>query len=87
MGFISKKVLETPPSATVSIADRVTEMRRQGVSVVDFSAGRTVENTPLISAQIQMEGLGKALSVCGVGDQHYPQAIMRYTGRGVLRLD
>lgn len=46
MGFISKKVLETPPSATVSIADRVTEMRCQGVSVVDFSAGRAVENTP-----------------------------------------
>jgi aspartate/methionine/tyrosine aminotransferase len=46
MGFISKKVLETPPSATVSIADRVTEMKRQGVSVIDFSAGRAVENTP-----------------------------------------
>ena len=46
MGFISKKVLETPPSATVSIADSVTEMRRQGVSVIDFSAGRAVENTP-----------------------------------------
>ena len=42
MDFISKKVLETPPSATVSIADKVTEMRRQGLSVIDFSAGRAV---------------------------------------------
>ncbi|MGD9344844.1 MAG: hypothetical protein PVH84_03215 [Candidatus Aminicenantes bacterium] len=46
MGFISKKVLEMPPSATVSIADSVTEMRRQGVDDIDFSVGRAVENTP-----------------------------------------
>ncbi|UCE42627.1 MAG: pyridoxal phosphate-dependent aminotransferase [Candidatus Aminicenantes bacterium] len=60
MGFISKKVLATPPSATVSIADRVTEMRHQGLAVIDFSAGRAVENTPedicQVAAQSMLDG-------------------------------
>lgn len=60
MGYISKKVLETPPSATVSIADRVTEMKRKGMAVIDFSAGRAVENTPAdicqAAAQSMLDG-------------------------------
>ena len=60
MDFISKKVLETPPSATVSIADRVTEMRHKGLAVFDFSAGRAVENTPAdicqAAAQSMLDG-------------------------------
>jgi hypothetical protein len=44
MGNISKKVLETPASATVLIADRVKEIRRKGLTVFDFSAGRAVES-------------------------------------------
>jgi len=60
MGFISKKVLEIPPSATVSIADRVTKMRREGLTVFDFSAGRAVENTPAnicqAAAQSMLDG-------------------------------
>ena len=34
-----------PPSSTVAIADLASRMRRQGLSVVDFSAGRAAEAT------------------------------------------
>lgn len=46
MGFILKKVLDTPPLATLEIADRVTAMKRKGLPVIDFSTGRAVDNNP-----------------------------------------
>ncbi len=43
---LSQRILETPASATVLIADTAAELRRQGVDVIDFSAGRAAEHTP-----------------------------------------
>jgi len=46
MQIPSKRIIETPPSATVLLADRVFVMQRQGIEIIDFSAGRAVEATP-----------------------------------------
>ncbi len=43
---LAQRIVETPPSATVLIADIASEMRRSGINVIDFSAGRAVESTP-----------------------------------------
>jgi len=43
---LSQRILETLASATVLIADTAAELRRQGVDVIDFSAGRASEYTP-----------------------------------------
>jgi aspartate/methionine/tyrosine aminotransferase len=43
---LAKRILETPPSATVLIADMAAKMRRQGVDIIDFSAGRAAEHSP-----------------------------------------
>jgi len=40
------RILNTVPSATVSIADAVNKLKRAGHRVLDFSAGRAVEHTP-----------------------------------------
>jgi aspartate/methionine/tyrosine aminotransferase len=42
----SQRVIDTPVSGTIGIADRVATLRRQGVQVLDFSAGRAAEHTP-----------------------------------------
>ena len=44
--LLSDRVARTPSSATVRIADLATELRRQGVRVLDFSAGRAAEPSP-----------------------------------------
>ena len=43
---LAKRVAETPPSATVAIADMTKSMRRQGIDIIDFSAGRAAEHSP-----------------------------------------
>jgi len=43
---LSKRVLENPPSATVLIADIAAGMRRKGIDIIDFSAGRAAEHSP-----------------------------------------
>lgn len=43
---LAKRVLETPPSATVLIADMAAKMRREGIDIIDFSAGRAAEHSP-----------------------------------------
>ncbi|MGH9944260.1 MAG: pyridoxal phosphate-dependent aminotransferase [Pyrinomonadaceae bacterium] len=45
-GTLSQRVRETPASATVLIADIAAGLRRQGLDVIDFSAGRASEPTP-----------------------------------------
>lgn len=42
---VAERARNIPPSATVRIADAVVEKKRQGLSVVDFSAGRASEHT------------------------------------------
>ena len=43
---IAARSREIPTSATVRIADVVSDMKRRGIDVVDFSAGRAAEHTP-----------------------------------------
>jgi len=43
---LSERVARTPSSATVRIADLASEMRRKGIQILDFSAGRAVEGSP-----------------------------------------
>jgi len=57
MSIISKKAMDTIPSATVSIADRVTQLRREGLFVIDFSAGRAVDNTPIDICQAASQSM------------------------------
>lgn len=44
--MLSNRVRSAPTSATVRIADIAADMRRRGLRVVDFSAGRAAEHTP-----------------------------------------
>lgn len=43
---LSDRVLDTPASATVAIADVAAAMNRQGIDILDFSAGRAAESSP-----------------------------------------
>jgi aspartate/methionine/tyrosine aminotransferase len=43
---LAQRVSRTPPSATIGIADLVSELRRKGTSIFDFSAGRAAEASP-----------------------------------------
>jgi len=43
---VAARILDILPSATVRIADMVASMRRQGIEIVDFSAGRASESSP-----------------------------------------
>ena len=40
------RVAQTPASATVRIADMASTMRRRGLRILDFSAGRAAESSP-----------------------------------------
>ena len=42
----SQRIDRIPESSTVAIADRAAAMRREGIDVVDFSAGRASEHSP-----------------------------------------
>jgi aspartate aminotransferase len=68
--LVSRRVLDSLPSATVAIADAASEMRRRGIDVVDFSAGRAAEPTPeyIIAA---------AVSALNAGDTHQTPAAGR----------
>ncbi len=53
----AQRVLDTPPSGTISIADHVTKLRRRGIEVLDFSAGRAAEHTPSYICRAASEAL------------------------------
>jgi aspartate/methionine/tyrosine aminotransferase len=46
MRSLSHRIQETPPSATITIADLASKMRRQGIDIIDFSAGIAAEDSP-----------------------------------------
>ena len=56
-----------PPSATVRIADVVSDMRRRGIDIVDFSAGRAAEHTPAYVIEAATRAMQK-------GDTHQTPA-------------
>jgi aspartate/methionine/tyrosine aminotransferase len=49
--------LETPESATIRIADLAATLRREGADVLDFSAGRAVEDSPRDICQAAVDAL------------------------------
>jgi len=56
-GKTSVRVGDIPESATVAIADLAARMRRDGHSVVDFSAGRAAEHSPEIVCEAAIEAM------------------------------
>ncbi len=60
---LAARTLQITPSATVGIADSVSEMRRKGIDVVDFSAGRAAEPTPAYIVRAAQEAMDR-------GDTH-----------------
>ena len=65
-----------PASATVSIADEATAMRAAGRRVLDFSAGRAFEPTPLYVSQAASKALmsGDTHQTMARGTREYRQA-------------
>ncbi len=64
---IAARSQEIPPSATVRIADVVSDMRRRGIDIVDFSAGRAAEHTPAYVIEAATRAMQK-------GDTHQTPA-------------
>jgi aspartate/methionine/tyrosine aminotransferase len=56
---VSKRITDIPSSATVGIADKAAQLRRQGADVVDFSAGRAFEKTPEYIIQTAIDALNQ----------------------------
>ena len=46
MPTLAKRILETPASAPIMMADMAAKLRREGIDVFDFSAGRAAEHSP-----------------------------------------
>jgi aspartate/methionine/tyrosine aminotransferase len=59
MKIISRQVSKIPTSATVGIADRVTQLRQKGADIVDLSAGRAFEKTPDYIIQAALKALAQ----------------------------
>ncbi len=57
MRSLSRRALENPTSATVLLADDAAALRRQGIDVIDFSAGRSAEDTPSAIGQVAARAL------------------------------
>jgi len=66
-------------SATVRLADLVSEMRRQGAEVLDFTAGRPVEPTPKYICDVAVSAMlaGDTHQTMAQGTPEYREAIAR----------
>lgn len=80
---LSTRIRDAVPSATVRIADIASEMRRRGVSVVDFSAGRAAEHTPQYVVEAAVSGMrsGDTHQTMAQGKPEYRAAIARKLAR------
>lgn len=83
MNTLSKRVLENPPSATVLIADIAAGMRRQGIDIIDFSAGRAAEHSPCYVNQEAAQALlsGDTHQTMAQGKPEYREACARKLAR------
>lgn len=83
MNTLSKRVLENPPSATVLIADIAAGMRRQGIDIIDFSAGRAAEHSPYYVNQEAAQALlsGDTHQTMAQGKPEYREACARKLAR------
>jgi len=64
---IDDRTWKISPSPTVALADIASGLRRQGIDVVDFSAGRAAEATPTVVRQAAIRALE-------AGDTHQTEA-------------
>ena len=67
MPDLARRVREAPSSATVRMADVAASLRRQGVDVLDFSAGRAAEHTPAYICEAATQAMQQ-------GDTHQTMA-------------
>ena len=76
MTLLAERLSQIPESATVSIADKVASLRRQGISVIDMSAGRAVEHTPEYICEAAVAALrsGQTHQTMSAGTLEYRQA-------------
>jgi aspartate/methionine/tyrosine aminotransferase len=76
---LAKRVLETPSSATVRIADLASELRRQDIQILDFSAGRAAEGSPGYVNRAASEALmtGDTHQTPAQGKPEYRENIVR----------
>ena len=83
MNTLSKRVIENPPSATVLIADIAAGMRRQGIDIIDFSAGRAAEHSPYYVNQVAAQALlsGDTHQTMAQGKPEYREACARKLAR------
>ena len=80
---ISRRVLETPSSSTVRIADMASAMRLQGIDILDFSAGRAAEHSPDYINRIAADALlkGDTHQTMAQGTPEYRKMIARKLAR------
>jgi len=80
---IAARSPEIPSSATVRIADVVSDMRRRRIDVVDFSAGRAAEHTPayVIEAAAQAMQRGDTHQTPAQGKPEFREACARKLAR------
>lgn len=73
------RVSQTPSSATVRIADLVSELRRNGNRILDFSAGRAAEPSPDYINQAASEALlsGDTHQTPAQGKPEYREKVAR----------
>jgi aspartate aminotransferase len=76
---IARRIAEAPTSATVRIADLAKSLKREGVDVVDFSAGRAAEGTPQYICEAASEALlsGDTHQTMAQGKPEYREACSR----------
>ena len=80
---IAQRILDAPASATVMIADMAARMKREGIDVLDFSAGRAAEHSPQYINEAASKSLlaGDTHQTMAQGKPEYRQMVARKLAR------
>ncbi len=80
---LAQRMVDTPSSATVRIADIATDMRRKGIDILDFSAGRASEHSPDYINKAASEALlnGDTHQTMAQGKHNYREMVARKLAR------
>jgi aspartate aminotransferase len=83
MTRLARRLGEIPSSATVGLADKASTLRRQGIPVVDLSAGRAAEPTPpyIVEAAVAAVRSGATHQTMAVGTPEFRRACADKLGR------
>ena len=83
MQLLADRVNQTPASATVHLADIAADMRRKGLRILDFSAGRAAEPSPDYINQVASKAMltGDTHQTMAQGKPDYRQMIARKLAR------